>query len=141
MVLEFMQITSIMYKRSILLPYHLHDSLRADETLRQIQQIIKIMEKNGKDIELCNNRSNFVMKALLLVLCLVAAAQFALFAQNYASLKTLNKKLNAMDEERNLDIEFLRSKKREDGTKRSKRSINKIEFNKAMVKLEKLERR
>ena len=141
MVLEFMQITSIMYKRSILLPYHLHDSLRADETLRQIQQIIKIMEKSGKDIELCNNRSNFVMKALLLVLCLVAAAQFALFAQNYASLKTLNKKLNAMDEERNLDIEFLRSKKREDGTKRSKRSINKIEFNKAMVKLEKLERR
>ena len=99
------------------------------------------MEKNGKDIELCKSRSNFVMKALLLVLCLGVAAQFALFAQNYASLKALNNKLNMIEEERNLDIEFLRSNKREDGARRSKRSINKIEFNKAMVKLEKLEGR
>ena len=53
------------------------------------------MDKNGKEPETFKHRSNFIMKALLLVLCVVAVAQFALFAKNFASLKALNDRLSA----------------------------------------------
>ena len=99
------------------------------------------MEKNSKEPETSRNRSYFVMKVLLLVLCVIVVAQFALFANNFASLKALNNKLNAMEEEKTLVFKSLRSEKHEHGTRRSKRSIDETEFKKAMVKLEKLEGR
>ena len=103
--------------------------------------IVKTMEKNGKELKTSRNRSYFVMKALLLVLCVIVIAQFALFANNFASLKALNKRLNAMEEEKTLGFKSLRSEKYEHGTRRSKRSVAETEFKQAMVKLEKLEGR
>jgi biopolymer transport protein ExbB/TolQ len=99
------------------------------------------MEKSGKTAETCMDRSNFVIKLLLLALCLIVAAQFVLFATNFASLKALNNRLNAMEEEQILDSGSLRKEKREGGTRRSKRGIDETEFNRAMVKLQKLEGR
>ena len=99
------------------------------------------MEKDGKEQENSKHRSYFVMKALLLVLCVVAVAQFILFANNFASLKALNNKLNAMEAKKTLVFKSLRSGKHEHGRRRSKRNIDEMEFKKAMVKLEKLEGR
>jgi uncharacterized coiled-coil protein SlyX len=61
------------------------------------------MDKIGKEPETFKRRSIFLMKALLLVLCVVVVAQFALFAKNFASLKALNNRLNALEEEKILD--------------------------------------
>ena len=99
------------------------------------------MEKNGKELKTSRNRSYFVMKVLLLVLCVVVVVLFAVVAKGFASLKALNKRLNAMEEEKTLVFKSLRSEKYEHGTRRSKRSVDETEFKKAMVKLEKLEGR
>ena len=99
------------------------------------------MEKTSKEPESCKSHSNLVLKALLLLSCSIVIAQFALFAKNFASLKALNKRLNTLEEERTLDCDSLKSKKRGHGTRRSKRSIDEKDFRKAMVKLEKLEGR
>ena len=99
------------------------------------------MEKTNKEPESCKGRSSFVLKALLLVLSFIVVAQFALIVNNLASLKALNKRLNEMEEERTLDSESFRSKKRDHEKRRSKRSIDETDFRKAMVKLEKLEGR
>ena len=96
------------------------------------------MEKNGKELKTSRNRSYFVMKVLLLVLCVVVVVLFAVVAKGFASL---NKRLNAMEEEKTLVFKSLRSEKYEHGTRRSKRSVDETEFKKAMVKLEKLEGR
>ena len=99
------------------------------------------MEKNGKEQECSKHRSYFVMKVLLLVLCVVVVVQFAVVAKGFASLKALNNRLNAMEEEKTPGFNPSRSEKHEHGIRRSKRSIDEMEFKKAMQKLEKLEGR
>ena len=96
------------------------------------------MDKNGKEPETFKHRSNFIMKALLLVLCVVAVAQFALFAKNFASLKALNDRLGAIEE--NI-LDSLRINPHEHGPRRSKRGTEETDIKKAMIKLEKLEGR
>jgi biopolymer transport protein ExbB/TolQ len=103
--------------------------------------IAKTMEKNGKEPETFKHHSNFVMKALLLVLCVVVVVQFALFAKNFASLKALNNRLNALEEEKILDSKSLRINPHEHGPRRSKRGTEETDIKKAMIKLEKLEGR
>ena len=79
------------------------------------------------------------MKVLLLILCAAAVVLLAVVAKCLASLKDLNSRLNAVEEEQNL--KSLRSEKHDQETRRSKRSIDKAELDKAMIKLEKLEER
>jgi biopolymer transport protein ExbB/TolQ len=99
------------------------------------------MDKNGTEPETYKRRSIFLMKALLLVLCVVVVAQFALFAKNFASLKALNNRLNALEEERILDSKSLRINPHEHGPRRSKRGTEETDIKKTMIKLEKLEGR
>ena len=98
------------------------------------------MDKNGKEPETLKHRLNFILKALLLVLCVVAVAQFALFAKKFASLKALNDRLGAI-EENILDSKSLRINPHEHGPRRSKRGTEETDIKKAMIKLEKLEGR
>ncbi len=99
------------------------------------------MEKNGKELKTSRNRSYFVMKVLLLVLCVVVVVLFAVVAKGFASLKALNKRLNAIEKEKTLVFKSLRSEKYEHGTTRGKRSVDETEFKKAMGKFKKLEGR
>ena len=100
------------------------------------------MEKNGKEHETKNHHSNFDMKlVLLLVLCVIVVVQLALFAKCFASLKYLNNKFHVLKEEKTLALKPSRSKTHETDATRCKRSIDKMEFKMAMVKLEKLEGR
>ena len=71
---------------------------------------------------------------------MVAVAQFALFAKNLASLKALNDRLGAI-EENILDSKSLRINPHEHGPRRSKRGTEETDIKKAMIKLEKLEGR
>jgi hypothetical protein len=77
-----------------------------------------------------------IMKMLRIVL-----AQFALFAKCFASLKALNNKFNALEEENTLDCKPLKSERHEQGTRRSKRGTEETDIKKALIKLEKLEGR
>ena len=97
------------------------------------------MQKNEKEPKVRTHRSYFVMKVLLLILCAAVVVLLAVVAKCLASLKDLNSRLNAVEEEQNL--KSLRSEKHDQETRRSKRSIDKAEFDKAMIKLEKLEER
>ena len=97
------------------------------------------MEKNEKDPKTSKHRSYFVMKVLLFVLCVAVIVLLAVVVKGFASLKDLNRKFNALEEEQNL--KSLKSEKHDQETRRSKRGIDKAEFNKAMIKLEKLEGR
>ena len=99
------------------------------------------MEKNGKEPETYKHRSYFVMKVLLLVLCVVVVLQFAVIARNVVSLKYLNNKFNALEEEKTLGSKFLRNEKHEHGPKRIKRGTDETDIKKALIKLEKLEGR
>ena len=101
--------------------------------------IAKTMEKNGKEPETCKHRSNFVMKVLLLVLCVVVILQFAVTARNAVSLKDLNNKINALEEEKTFGSKSLRNEKHEHGSKRIKRA-DETDIKKALIKLEKLEK-
>ena len=56
-------------------------------------------------------------------------------------LKDLNSRVNALEETRILDSKSLRREKHDQETTRSKRGIDEAKFNKAMIKLEKLEGR
>ena len=64
----------------------------------------------------------------------------ALVAKGLASLKDLNSRENAL-EEKILDSKSLKSEKHDQENRRIKCSIDEAEFNKAMIKLEKLEGR
>ena len=97
------------------------------------------MEKNETEPKASKHRSYFVMKVLLFVLCVVVVVLSAVVAKCLASLKDVNSRLNAVEKEQNL--KSLRSEKHDQKNRRSKRSIDKAEFDKAMVKLEKLEGR
>jgi biopolymer transport protein ExbB/TolQ len=100
------------------------------------------MGKNGgKEPETFKHRSNFVMKALLLVLCVVVVVLLAVVAKNFASLKALNNRLNALEEEKILDSKSLRINPHEHGPRRSKRGTEETDIKKAMIKLERLEGR
>jgi biopolymer transport protein ExbB/TolQ len=99
------------------------------------------MEKNGKEAETCKHRSYFLMKVLLLVLCVLVVSQFALIAKCFASLKALNNKLKAVKEEKSLDFRSLKSETQKHGTRRSKRGTAETDLKKALIKLEKLEGR
>ena len=61
-------------------------------------------------------------------------------AKCFASLKDLNSRVNAV-EEQILNLKSLRSEKHDQETRRSKRGIHEAKLNKAMIKLEKLEGR
>ena len=97
------------------------------------------MEKNEKEPKASKHRSYFVMKVLLFVLCVAVVVLLAVVAKCLASLKDMNRRFNALEEEQNL--KSLRSEKHDQETRRSKRSIDEAEFKKAIIKLEKLEGR
>ena len=97
------------------------------------------MEKNEKEPKASKHRSYFVTKLLLFVLCVAVVVLLAVVAKCLASLKDMHSRLNAVEDEQNL--KSLRSEKHDQETRRSKRSIDEAEFNKAMIKLEKLEGR
>ena len=99
------------------------------------------MEKNGKEQECSKHRSYFVMKVLLLVLSVVVVVQLALFANNAVSLKDVNKRLDALEEEKIVSSKSLMSEKSEHGQKRAKRSTNETDIKKRLIKLGKLEER
>jgi biopolymer transport protein ExbB/TolQ len=95
------------------------------------------MEKNGKEHETSKHRSYFVMKVLLLVLFVVVAVLLTVVANNFASLKDLKDRLNALEEEKILDFKSLRNEKREHGPTRNKRSTDDTDIKNALMKLEK----
>jgi flagellar biosynthesis/type III secretory pathway M-ring protein FliF/YscJ len=97
------------------------------------------MEKNGKEAETSKHRSYFLVKVLLLVLCVVVVVQFAVIARNVVSLKALNNKFNAVEEEK--DFKSLENENHESRTTRSKRGTENTDIKKALIKLEKLEER
>ena len=97
------------------------------------------MEKNEKEPKASKHRSYFVTKVLLFVLSVAVIVLLAVVAKCLASLKDMNNRLIALEEEQN--FKSLRSEKHDQETRRSKRSIDEAEFNKAMIKLEKLEGR
>ena len=92
------------------------------------------MEKNGKEHGTSMQRSYFVRKVLLLVLCLVVVVQFVVIAKGFSSL---NNRLDAMEEEKTLGSKSLTSEKHEYGTTRAKRSTDDTDIKKALIKLEK----
>ncbi len=101
------------------------------------------MEKNGKAKEsrTYKERSIFVIKGLLLVLCLVVVVQFAVVAKAFASLKAVTKRLDALEKEKILGSKSLITEKSEHGGRRAKRSTNETDIKKALMKLKKLEGR
>ena len=95
-----------------------------------------MMEKNEKEPKTSKYRSYFVMKVLLFVFCVAIAVLLVVVAKCFASLKDLNSRVNALEEEtRSLDSKSLRSEKHDQETTRSKRAIDEAKFNKAMIKL------
>ena len=99
------------------------------------------MGKNEKESKTSKQRSYFVAKVLLFVLCVAVVVLLAVVAKCLASLKDLNSRVNALEEEKILDSKSLRRGKHDQETRRSKRAIDEAKFDKAMIKLEKLERR
>ena len=99
------------------------------------------MEKNGKEPQTIKHRSFFVMKMFLLVFGVVIVLQFVLILKGFASLKALNNKFNALEEEQTLALKSLRKEKHKHGTKRSKRGTGETDIKSALIKLEKLEGR
>ena len=99
------------------------------------------MEKNQKESKTSKQRSYFVVKVLVFVLCVAVVVLFAVVAKCLASLKDLNSRMNTLEEEKILDLKSLRREKHDHETRRTKRGIDEAEFNKAMIKLEKLEGR
>ena len=99
------------------------------------------MEKNEKESKTSKQRSYFVAKVLLFVLCVAVVVLLAVVAKCLASLKDLNSRVNVLEEEKILDSKSLRREKHDQETRRSKRAIDEAKFDKAMIKLEKLERR
>ena len=99
------------------------------------------MNAKAKELGTCKDRTTFVMKVLLLVLSVVVVVQLALFANNAVSLKDVNKRLDALEEEKIVSSKSLMTEKSEHGQKRAKRSTNETDIKKRLIKLEKLEER
>ena len=99
------------------------------------------MEKNGNENNQNKQRSNFVMKVVMLFLSFIVIVQFAVVAKGFASLKALNNRLNNL-EERSIDHKpSTPSEIGELGPRRSKRGIDQTTFIKAMSQLRKIEER
>ena len=81
------------------------------------------------------------MKVFLLVFCVAVVVLLAVVAKCLASLNDLNSRMNTLEEEKILNLKFLRRENHDQETRRSKRGIDEAEFNKVMIKLEKLEGR
>ena len=101
----------------------------------------KTMEKNKKESKTSTHRSHFVMKVFLFVFCVAVVVLLAVVAKCLASLNDLNSRINTLEEEKILNLKFLRRENHDQETRRSKRGIDEAEFNKVMIKLEKLEGR
>ena len=99
------------------------------------------MGKNEKESNTSNHRSHFIMKMLWFVLCVTNVVLLVVVVKCFVSMKDLNSRVNAVEEEQILNLKSLRSEKHDRETRRSKRSIDETKFNKAMIKLEKLEGR
>ena len=100
--------------------------------------IVRTMEKNEKELKTSKYRSYFIMRVLLLVLCVTNVVLLAVVVKDFASLKDLNSRMNTL-EELILALNSLTREKQDQETRRSKRAINEAKFNKAIIKLEKLE--
>ena len=98
------------------------------------------MEKNDKEPETVNHRSTFIMKAILILLCMVVVIQFALIAKGFISLKALNNKVNDLEKEKYLKLKSTINEE-QDGKRRMKRGTVNTDIKKALIKLEKLEGR
>ena len=103
--------------------------------------IVTTMEKNEKELKTSKYRSYFIMRVLLLVLCVTNVVLLAVVVKDFASLKDLNSRMNTLEEELILGLKSLRREKHDQETRRSKRAIDEAKFNKAMIKLERLEGR
>jgi hypothetical protein len=99
------------------------------------------MEKNSKEHATSTHRWYFAMKALSLVLFAVVLVLLAVVAKNIASLKDLDNRLNALEEEKALGFKSLRRENHESGTTRSKRRTYETKFDKAMFQLRQIEDR
>ena len=99
------------------------------------------MEKNDKQPEKVNHRSIFIIKAILILLCMVVVIQFALIAKSFTSLKALNKKVNDVENEKYLKLKSTTNEEQEHGKSRMKRGTVNTDIKKALIKLEKLEGR
>jgi cell division protein FtsL len=111
--------------------------------LRKIKTNTKIakitMENNSKEHVIKKRSSNFLTKVLLTVLCVIVIVLLALIAKAFASLKAINNRLDALEEEKTLGFKSLRSEEHERGKRRSKRGTETAI--KALIKLEKFEGR
>ena len=97
------------------------------------------MEKNGKEHTTSKRSSNFLMKVLLIVLCVIVIVLLVVVGKDFASLKAINNRLNALEEEKTFGFKSLRSEEHEHGKRRSKRGTETAI--KALIKLEKFEGR
>ena len=99
------------------------------------------MEKNGKEHTTSKRSSNFLMKVLLIVLCVIVIVLLVVVGKDFASLKAINNRLNALEEEKTFGFKSLRSEEHEHehGKRRSKRATETAI--KALIKLEKFEGR
>ena len=98
------------------------------------------MEKNDKEPEIVSHRSVFIMKAILILLCMVVVIQFALIAKGFTSLKALNNKVNDLEKEKYLKLKSTINEEQEHGKRRMKRGTVNTDIKKALIKLEKLGR-
>ena len=102
--------------------------------------IVKTMGKNEKELKTSKYHSYFIMKVLLFVSCVTNVVLLAVVVKDFASLKDLNSRMNTL-EELILGLKSLRREKHDQETRRSKRATDEAKFNKAMIKLERLEGR
>ena len=61
--------------------------------------IAKTMEKNSKERETRQSRSNVVIKVLLLVLSMVVVVQFVVMGKALGSLGSLNERLRSLEQD------------------------------------------
>lgn len=84
---------------------------------------------------------NGFITVFLLILCVVVLVLLAVVARNVAALNDLKHKLNALEEEKILDLKPLGNQIHDYGTGRIKRAAGETNIEIAMAKLETLERR
>ena len=95
------------------------------------------MEKHGKatEPETRKQSSSLMMKLLLFVLCVIVMIQFAVIVKCLASLKAMNSRLEAVENEKNANSKSLITEN-EHPLRRAKRSIdNETDFKKELAKL------
>ena len=73
------------------------------------------MEKHEKESKTNNIHSYFVIKVLLFVSCVAVVVLMVVVAKEFAYLKDLNSRLNAVEEEQIMCLKSLRSEKTRPG--------------------------